>query len=65
MGDAGDKFDDLAGKAKEGAGKLTGDEGLEREGKADQAKAAAKEAAKEAKEKAGEAAEKIKDVFKR
>ncbi|WP_017592677.1 CsbD family protein [Nocardiopsis potens] len=65
MGDAGDKFDKFAGKAKEGAGKVTGDEDLEREGKADQAKAAAKEAAKEAKEKAGEAAEKAKDVFKR
>ncbi|MFW5416650.1 CsbD family protein [Nocardiopsis sp. CNT-189] len=65
MGDAGDKFDDLAGKAKEGAGRISGDEDLEREGKADQAKAAAKEAAKEAKEKAGEAAKKAKDAFKR
>jgi uncharacterized protein YjbJ (UPF0337 family) len=38
-----DKIDNaaekLGGKAKEGAGKARGDEGLEAEGKADQAKA--------------------------
>ncbi|WP_017539957.1 MULTISPECIES: CsbD family protein [Nocardiopsis] len=66
---AEEKWDDAVGKAKEGIGKVTGDEGTEAEGKADQAKAGFKEAAEnaadEVKEKAGEAADKIKDVFKR
>ena len=54
---ASDKFsnqaDDLAGKAKEGFGKATGDRGTENEGKVDQAKASLKDAG-----------EKIKDAFK-
>lgn len=45
--------DDLQGKAKEAAGKVTDDERLEAEGKGDQAGADAKQAG-----------EKIKDVFK-
>jgi uncharacterized protein YjbJ (UPF0337 family) len=44
--------EDLTGKAKEAAGKLTDDEELEAEGKADQISADAKQAG-----------EKIKDVF--
>ena len=44
---------DLQGKVKEAAGKLTGDESLERQGKTDQAKSDLKQAG-----------EKIKDAFK-
>lgn len=47
------RVDGLRGKAKEGVGKLTGDEGLERQGKADQVKGDLKQAA-----------EKVKDAFK-
>lgn len=49
-----DKFenakDDLAGKAKEGLGKLTGDKETETEGKVDQAKAGLKDRAQDAKD---------------
>ncbi|MHC6218913.1 CsbD family protein [Arthrobacter sp. MMS24-S77] len=48
---AGEK---LAGKSKEAAGKLTGDEQLEAEGKTDQAKSDLKAAG-----------EKVKDAFKK
>jgi uncharacterized protein YjbJ (UPF0337 family) len=44
---------DVQGKAKEAAGKLTGDESLERQGKTDQAKSDLKKAG-----------EKVKDAFK-
>lgn len=44
----------IGGKAKEGAGKVTDDERLEAEGKADQSKADIKQAG-----------EKVKDAFKR
>jgi uncharacterized protein YjbJ (UPF0337 family) len=47
------KIDDVAGKAKEGVGKVTGDHGTENEGKLDQAKASLKDAG-----------EKVKDAFK-
>lgn len=47
------KADDLKGKAKEGAGHATGDDGLKAEGKADQAGADVRGAG-----------EKIKDAFK-
>lgn len=54
---ASDKFsnkaDDLAGKAKEGFGKATGDQDTKNEGKVDQAKASLKDAG-----------EKVKDAFK-
>ena len=43
----------VAGKVKEGLGKVTGDERLEAEGKADQVKATLKQAG-----------EKVKDAFK-
>lgn len=46
------KVDDLAGKAKEGIGKLTGDDSMESEGKTDQAKSDVKEDARKLKEKA-------------
>jgi uncharacterized protein YjbJ (UPF0337 family) len=55
---AGDKVkhgvDDLAGKAKEAAGKLTDDEKTEAEGKADQSRADLKKAG-----------DKVKDAFER
>ena len=50
---ASNKIDDLAGKAKEGVGKATGNRDTENRGKADQAKANLKDAG-----------EKIKDAFK-
>jgi uncharacterized protein YjbJ (UPF0337 family) len=40
---ADEKLDDLKGRAKEAAGDLTGNDGLEREGKADQAGASVKD----------------------
>ena len=51
---ASNKMDDLGGKAKEAAGKATGDKDTESEGKADQAKSSLKDAG-----------EKIKDAFKK
>jgi uncharacterized protein YjbJ (UPF0337 family) len=47
--------DDLKGRVKEAAGDLTGDEGLQREGKVDQAAGAVKD-------KLDDAADKVKDV---
>lgn len=44
--------DEAKGKVKEGAGKVSGDESLEREGKMDQAKGKAKDAV-----------DKVKDAF--
>lgn len=49
---ASNKVDDLAGKAKEGLGKVTGDDKLESEGKTDQGKADVKEQARKLKDKA-------------
>jgi uncharacterized protein YjbJ (UPF0337 family) len=40
---ADDKVDDLKGRAKEAAGDLTGNDDLQREGKADQAGASVKD----------------------
>ena len=40
-------FDEIKGKAKEAAGKVTGDEGLETEGKADQDKSGVVDAVKD------------------
>ena len=48
------KKDDLGGKAKEGVGKATGDENLERQGKNDQRKSDLKQAG-----------ENVKDAFKK
>jgi uncharacterized protein YjbJ (UPF0337 family) len=50
---ARNKIDDLGGKAKEAAGKFTGDKATENEGKVDQAKSSLKDAG-----------EKVKDAFK-
>ena len=48
------KAEELGGKLKEGVGKVTGDEGLEQQGKNDQAKSSIKQAG-----------EKLKDAFKK
>jgi uncharacterized protein YjbJ (UPF0337 family) len=48
------KIDDIAGKAKEGVGKATGDDETRAEGKLDQAKSSVKDAA-----------EHVKDAFKK
>ena len=47
------KIDDLGGKAKEAAGKVTSDDSTKNEGKIDQAKSSLKDAG-----------EKVKDAFK-
>jgi uncharacterized protein YjbJ (UPF0337 family) len=51
---ADDRIDDLKGRAKEAAGDLTGNDDLEREGKADQAGASVKA-------KVNKVADKVKD----
>ncbi|CAB4724163.1 MAG: CsbD family protein [Actinobacteria bacterium] len=51
------KVEDLKGKGKEGAGKATGDEQLQAEGKADQASASIKDGV----EKVKDAAKDLKD----
>ncbi len=53
MGDGA--ADNLKGKAKEAGGDLTGDDGLKREGKVDQATGSVKD-------KVGDASDKVKDV---
>lgn len=54
MNDAADKMkhqgEELGGKAKEGAGKLTGNESLEAEGRRDQTKANLKQAGDDVKD---------------
>jgi uncharacterized protein YjbJ (UPF0337 family) len=50
---ASNKIDDIGGKAKEAAGKVTGDDSTKNEGKLDQAKSSLKDAG-----------EKVKDAFK-
>lgn len=65
----GDKISNAAqdakGKAKEGAGKATGDERLEAEGKGDQLSAKAKKAGESVKDFAKDAGDKAKDMFNR
>jgi uncharacterized protein YjbJ (UPF0337 family) len=50
---AKNKVEEMGGKAKEGVGKVTGDQSLENQGRADQSKADLKNAG-----------EKVKDAFK-
>jgi uncharacterized protein YjbJ (UPF0337 family) len=52
----GEKSEDLKGRAKEAGGDLTGDDGMKREGKVDQASSTVKD-------KVGDAADKAKDTF--
>lgn len=54
---ASNKAEDLGGKAKEATGKVTGDDSLEAEGKADQGKASIKDAGEHVKD----AAKDVKD----
>lgn len=58
MADKG-KMDQIKGKAKEAAGKITGDDRLKAEGKMDEAKGKAKEARSEMEERARTAAENL------
>jgi uncharacterized protein YjbJ (UPF0337 family) len=58
---ASNEAQDLKGKVKEGAGKVTGNKDLEAEGKSDQAKSALKGVG----EKVKDAAEKVKHAVKR
>ncbi|MEU8779104.1 CsbD family protein [Streptomyces sp. NPDC048606] len=60
MADKG-KMDQLKGKAKEAAGKVTGDDRLKAEGKMDEAKGKAKEHMADAQKRAREAAEDLRD----
>ncbi|WP_194764872.1 CsbD family protein [Microbacterium sp. UFMG61] len=53
----------LAGKAKEGLGKVTDNERLEAEGRADQTKASAKQAGENVKDAAHKAGENLRDGF--
>lgn len=56
------KFDDAKGRMKEAAGDVSGDEDLQREGKADQVGASAKEKLHQAKEKGSDLVDKAKDA---
>ncbi|MDQ3107292.1 MAG: CsbD family protein [Actinomycetota bacterium] len=55
----GEKMDDMKGRAKEAAGDLTNDKGLQREGKVDQGKADVKDKVGDVTDKVGD---KIKDI---
>jgi uncharacterized protein YjbJ (UPF0337 family) len=59
------KAKDLKGRIKEGAGDMTGDERLEREGAADQVEGQAQDAFGRGKRKVGEAIEDVGDRIKR
>lgn len=60
MGDFENKTDDLVGKAKETAGKVSGDESLENEGKGEQIKSDIKEGIENVKDKVSEGLGKLK-----
>lgn len=55
------KAEEVGGKAKEGFGRVTGDEELQAEGKADQSKSKVKQAG----EKIKDAAKGVRDAFRR
>lgn len=55
----------LVGKAKEGLGKLTDNEKLEAEGKAEQAKASAKQDGENVKDAAQKTGENVRDAFEK
>ena len=57
--------EDVKGKGKEAAGKLTGDDRLEREGKVDQSKSALKDAGEHAKDAIDDAKSSAKDALDR
>lgn len=60
----GNKTEDLGGKAKETAGKATGDDSLKNEGKGDQAKAGLKGAVENVKDAVSDAADKVQGTSK-
>lgn len=60
MGDFQNKADEFGGKAKEAAGKATGNENLENEGKGDQFKSEVKQGLEDAKDKVTEGLGKLK-----
>ena len=55
--------EELGGKLKEGAGKLTGDESLEAEGQADQLSAKIKNVGESVKDFGEDVVDKVKDAF--
>lgn len=55
--------DDLAGKAKEFGGKLTGDDQLKAEGQADQVQAQVQDKVDDAKQAVADGADKVKDTI--
>lgn len=57
--------DDIKGRVKEAAGDLTGNEDLQREGKADQLAGKAKELVDDVKEKVEDAIDSVKDKLHR
>lgn len=65
MGDFQNKADELGGKAKETAGKATGNDNLENEGKGDQVKGGLKDAAEDVKDAARKVGDSVKDAFKK
>ncbi|MHA6757806.1 CsbD family protein [Streptacidiphilus sp. PAMC 29251] len=65
MSDMSNKAQEVAGKAKEKVGDVTGNDKLKGEGQGDQVESKAKQAMDDAKEAVGDAAEKIKGMFKR
>lgn len=59
----GGKTDEVKGRVKEAAGVLTGDEKLEREGKADQSAAKLKKGVEKVQKKAEEIIDEVKDTL--
>ncbi|WP_018180702.1 CsbD family protein [Jongsikchunia kroppenstedtii] len=59
--DAQNKAEDLAGRAKEAAGAVTGDDDLKNEGKGDQAEADVKQKVADAADKVKEGVDTVKD----
>jgi uncharacterized protein YjbJ (UPF0337 family) len=60
-----DKTDQIKGRAKEAAGKLTDDKGLEHEGRADRVAGETKQKLGQAKDKVDDAVDKVKDKVHR
>jgi uncharacterized protein YjbJ (UPF0337 family) len=61
----GEHIDEFKGRIKQAAGKLTGDEELERAGKADRTGSTAKERINTAKDKAEDMVDKVKEKLHR
>ncbi len=61
----GDKTDQIKGRAKEAAGKITDDKGLEHEGKVDRVAGETKEKVGQARDKVDDVVDKVKDELHR